>query len=658
LEPERLIDMQNRLLIVLMVIAVGVIAAIIGYGYLQDQPASTGEEGGLKQFASAAEVRAYLAAHAPSSAENTYYRTVIGSVPQAVDGVAEKSAAPSLPTIGGTGASSDYSTTNVQVEGVDEADIVKNDGKYVYVISGGRLAIVDAYPGEKAKILSETMVNGTPSEMFLSGDRLVVFSTGSTSPVMYKSYPSGMVMPRYYRTEAHAYVYSVKDRSAPVLVRDITLPGNYYDARMIGDRVYVITNENVYSYADDIPMPVVKDDLGKVIDPKVSYFDYPFSSYVFSTITSFTIGDDSSLSAEAYLLGYTSTLYVSEKNIYMAIQKPVAVPVEPVVRNDLAVSSVRRMPSTEVTGIYKFAIDGGRIRYIAAGEVEGHLLNQFSMDESGGNLRAATTVQGYGSSGSYEYNNVFVLDPGMKTIGSLKYIAPDEKIYSTRFMGDRLYMVTFKRIDPLFVIDLSDPANPGILGKLKIPGYSDYLHPYDRNHIIGVGKETETNEWGGVSTSGVKIALFDVSDVNHPTEVGHVEIGEAGSDSEALRDHKAFLFSKEKDLLVIPVREVQKVPLEGKYAPYTQKIWQGAYVFGVSPDEGFILRGKVTHSDEDSSGYYWGSRDAVKRSLYIGNTLYTLSESELIATDLANMNRLREIPLPAGGYPSRILMPE
>jgi inhibitor of cysteine peptidase len=648
--------MEKRSLIILSIIAVGIIAAIIGYGFMQEQPASTGE-GGLKQFASAAEVRAYLAARAPSYGENTYYRTMIGSVPQAVDGVAEKSAAPSLPTLGGTGDAVDHSTTNVQVEGVDEADIVKNDGKYVYVISGGRLAIVDAYPGEKAKILSETPVNGTPSEMFLSGDRLVVFATGNPNPVMYKSYASGMVMPRYYQPEAHAYVYSVKDRSAPVLVRDITLPGNYYDARMIGDRVYVITNENVYSYADDIPMPVVRDNLGKVLEPKVSYFDHPFDSYMFTTLSSFSIADDNSLSAEAYLLGYATTLYVSEDNIYMAFRKPVAVPVEPVLRESDAVSAVRRMPTQELTSIYKFAISNGKIRYVAAGEVEGHLLNQFSMDESGGNLRAATTVQGYGNSGSYEYNNVFVLDPGMKTVGSLKYIAPDEKIYSTRFMGDRLYMVTFKRIDPLFVIDLSDPANPGILGKLKIPGYSDYLHPYDKNHLIGVGKETEANQWGGVSTSGLKIALFDVSDVNHPTEVGHVEIGEAGSDSEALRDHKAFLFSKEKNLLVIPVREVQKIPLEGKYSSYTQKIWQGAYVFGVSPDDGFSLRGKVTHSDEDSSGYYWGSQDAVKRSLYIGNTLYTLSGSEMIVTNLADMNRLREVPLPVGGYysPERMM---
>jgi uncharacterized secreted protein with C-terminal beta-propeller domain len=640
-------DMENRWQIVWMIVAVGLIAAIIGYGIVREQPvAPFGEtgEGGLKQFASAAEVRSWLATHLPSG-ENTWYRAVDGAVPRAVNGMAEKSAAP----LASIGISQDHSTTNVQVEGVDEADIVKNDGRYIYVISGGELAIVDAYPGEKAKILSETPVNGTPSEMFLSGDRLVVFSSGQGYyPVMYRT--GEMVAPRYYRAAAHAYVYSVRDRANPRLVRDITFSGTYHDSRMIGNRVYAITTEPVYAYYDEIPMPAVKDDAGKSIEPRVSYFDVPFDSYTFSTISSFSVSDDASLSAESFLLGYASTLYVSRDNIYMAFRKSAAVPAEPVIGTDIVGSAVRRQPVEEVTAIHRFAIRDGQIRSTGRGEVTGHLLNQFSMDESGGNLRVATTVQGYGSSGSYEYNNVFVLDSGMNTVGNLKYIAPEEKIYSTRFIGDRLYMVTFKRIDPLFVIDLSDPANPGILGKLKIPGYSDYLHPYDEDHIIGIGKETQANDWGGVSTSGLKLALFDVSDVNHPAEVDHVEIGEAGSDSEALRDHKAFLFSKERDLLVIPVREIQKIPLEKGYVSYTQKIWQGVYAFSVSPVNGFTLRGRVTHSAEDTSGYYWGSRDAVKRSLYIGDYLYTLSSAEIIATDLGTMNSVREIPLPYGGY--------
>ena len=122
----------------------------------------------------------------------------------------------------------------------------------------------------------------------------------------------------------------------------------------------------------------------------------------------------------------------------------------------------------------------------------------------------------------------------MATIGSLTHIAEQEQIYATRFIGDRLYMVTYKRVDPFFVIDLSTPTSPKILGKLKIPGFSDYLHPYDATHIIGVGKETGTNDWGGVSTEGLKLALFDVSDVEHPTQIDKVEIGDAGTDSAAL----------------------------------------------------------------------------------------------------------------------------
>ncbi len=199
------------------------------------------------------------------------------------------------------------------------------------------------------------------------------------------------------------------------------------------------------------------------------------------------------------------------------------------------------------TVIHKIGINNGAITYLAKGEVPGYLKNQFAMDEYDGNLRVATTSDVWTSRGQYEYNNVFVLDSAMKTIGSLTHIAEQEKIYSTRFIGDRLYMVTFKRIDPFFVIDLSTPSSPKILGKLKIPGYSDYLHPYDKNLIIGIGKETATNDWGGVSTKGLKLALFDVSDVEHPRQVGKVEIGDSGSDSAALSDHRAFLFDKNKE---------------------------------------------------------------------------------------------------------------
>jgi uncharacterized secreted protein with C-terminal beta-propeller domain len=247
---------------------------------------------------------------------------------------------------------------------------------------------------------------------------------------------------------------------------------------------------------------------------------------------------------------------------------------------------------------------------------------------------------------------VFVLDGKMATIGSLTHIAEQEQIYATRFIGDRLYMVTYKRVDPFFVIDLSTPASPKILGKLKIPGFSDYLHPYDATHIIGVGKETGTNDWGGVSTKGLKLALFDVSDVEHPIQIDTVEIGDAGTDSAALMDHKAFLFDKAKNLLVIPARVVTNQPaVAGKYGVNQPNIWYGVYVFGVTPETGFTLRGTVQHGTDNSSYYWYGSsQNEVKRSLYIGDTLYTLSSAKILANPLDQINKtVATINLPGGG---------
>ena len=196
------------------------------------------------------------------------------------------------------------------------------------------------------------------------------------------------------------------------------------------------------------------------------------------------------------------------------------------------------------TVIHKIAINNGKIDYVSKGEVHGNLLNQYSMDEYNGNLRVATTSNVYTNQGSNLSNNVYVLDGSMKTIGSLEQIALGEKIYSTRFMNDRLYMVTFKQMDPFFVIDLSSPTSPKVLGELQLPGFSDYLYPYDATHIIGVGKDTTINQWGGTQATGLKLALFDVSDVTTPKLVGKFVINSSGADSEVLRDPKAFLFDK------------------------------------------------------------------------------------------------------------------
>jgi uncharacterized secreted protein with C-terminal beta-propeller domain len=266
--------------------------------------------------------------------------------------------------------------------------------------------------------------------------------------------------------------------------------------------------------------------------------------------------------------------------------------------------------------------------------------------------------------GETPLNNVYVLNMALNITGSLTGLAPGETIYSARFMGERGYLVTFKQVDPLFVIDLSDPNNPRELGYLKVTGYSDYLHPYDETHIIGIGKET-TDAGTFAWYQGVKISLFDVSDVNNPVEISKYEIGDRGTDSPVLWDHKAFLFDKSRNLMVIPVLEakvdVTEYP-EGVPAwAYGEPVWQGAYVFHVSLDAGIEEEGKITHveniADPEKEYYYYYSPFAVERSLYIEDVLYTISQAKIKMNSLENLDYINEVELPHSTWTPTDYMP-
>jgi inhibitor of cysteine peptidase len=667
--------------------------------------------GDIKKFSSADEIRDYLKNNT-QLAQDMYYRTngAGATVPAPVMAVQESSAkgvssSGALPSAEGVG-SYDYSQTNVQVAGVDEPDFVKNDARYIYVISGNMLTIVDAFPAASASVVSKTELEDTPRELFINGDRLVLLKTGS-SEITVSGTSEGtnavekvaIMPPRYpyYRSApvTHAVFYDISDRAHVKVLKDYTIDGDYVNARMIGTTVYLASRESVYPYDDRIIVPVVRENSKVIATPDVYYFDNPERQYDFTTVTSFDVGNGAAKDAKTYLVGSGNIVYVSADAMYVSYQKynyiyrpmwGIAEPAMEGVQSSVGSASgvakvssaapaqdfntmsesekqavIEEMKTGEqeslrkreidqsTTVIHKIGINNGAVTYIAKGVVSGYLKNQFAMDEYSNNLRVATTSDVWTNQGQYEYNNVFVLDSAMKMIGSLTHIAEQEKIYSTRFIGDQLYMVTFKRIDPFFVIDLSTPSNPKILGKLKIPGYSDYLHPYDKNHIIGIGKETGTNDWGGVSIKGLKLALFDVSDVEHPKQIDKVEIGDPGTDSAALSDHRAFLFDKNKNLLVIPARVVKTADIADKYISDQQQIWYGAYVFGVTPETGFVLRGTVEHST--GGGYTWyGSPYDVKRSLYIGDTLYTLSQKQILANSLNKINTtIITIKLPNGG---------
>jgi len=282
------------------------------------------------------------------------------------------------------------------------------------------------------------------------------------------------------------------------------------------------------------------------------------------------------------------------------------------------------------------------------------VLNQFSMDEYGDYFRVATTTHGETSR-----NNVYVLNMALNITGSLTDLAQGESIYSARFMGDRCYLVTFKKVDPLFVIDLSDPYNPGVLGYLKVTGYSNYLHPYDETHIIGIGKEAvEAKEEDFAWYQGLKIALFDVSDVNNPKEIGDPYIiGERGTDSPVLWDHKAFLFDKSRNLMVIPVLVAEidesKYPEGVSADAYGEPVWQGAYVLRVSLDAGISLQGRITHIEdiaEPEKGYYFYSPFSVVGSPYIDDVLYTISQAKIKMNNLENLDYINQVELPDSAW--------
>jgi uncharacterized secreted protein with C-terminal beta-propeller domain len=273
------------------------------------------------------------------------------------------------------------------------------------------------------------------------------------------------------------------------------------------------------------------------------------------------------------------------------------------------------------------------------------------MDEYNGFFRIATTAGSVWSGNSS--NNIYILNENLSIVGKIENIAPGERIYSARFMGNRAYLVTFKKVDPFFTIDLSDPYNPEILGKLKIPGYSDYLHPYDEDHIIGIGKETvEAMEGDFAWYQGLKIALFNVSNPEQPVEMAKVVIGDRGTDSPVLHDHKALLFDREKEIFIIPVTVYEisdEIKAKQNYTGnmYGEFTFQGAYVYKISLENGFEYVGRITHMDNESNEtyYYWYSPYFINRCLYIDNVLYTISDKMVKMNDIETLNELGNIIL-------------
>lgn len=568
------------------------------------------------------------------------------------------------PNAGGSNKSStangsQHSTTNNQVEGVDEGDIVKTDGQYIYTVQGGEARIIQANPAGAMSLLASIKFEDGfyPIELFVDGGRLVVIGNRWTPDGNAKDSAAasdaavGKSMWAPGQSLTVARVFDISDRQKPVQEREVSFTGSHLASRKIGDAVYLVGRTYPMFYlmkpaareggtqAADMTrntlLPKVGDSAvndGKLRPlslPKLSYFpNFVDPNYV--VVAGFRLSQPKQMADFRSYLGAGDVAYASLDSLYLSAAD---------YRADAGSGNVN-------THIYSFGIGQGNTRFRNAGEVPGTVLNQFSMDEHKGHFRIATTVHQWTQTGDTfqdkSWNNLYSLDSNMKVVGKLEHLAEGESIYAARFLGDRAFLVTYRQVDPLFAIDLSDPTAPKSVGELKMPGFSSYLHPFDERHILGIGQETKA-EGDNVRTSGVKLALFDVSDLTRPTLVHDLVIGGQGSYSDALYDHKAVLFDANRHLLALPMSVAEQQPGQ----EWGTTIFQGAHVYDVSVAAGFKLKAALTHIPEGKLNSAWNRY--INRLLTIEEQLYTVSEGRVQANDLAEFKQTGALdvsPLP------------
>ncbi|WP_108670893.1 beta-propeller domain-containing protein [Peribacillus acanthi] len=540
-----------------------------------------------------------------------------------------------------------YSETNVQVQGIDEGDHVKTNGTHIFQIVQSYIRIVKAVPADAMKQEALITYDYTfhPSQLYVHHDKLVVIGQSFREEAVGADGASDkkMVHPMSRMQTTKVFVYDISDPTKPSEIRVVETEGNLLSSRKMDGKLFVISQ-----YMPDLWLMREGKDLelrpmifDSKFDNDIHPIPYHSISYMpnskegsYSIITTLDL-DNTNKSEVSTFLGSGSDLYMSENHVYLAVRN---------------YSYQHNKNNAEIgwfhspnTTLYKFRINGLKVTFQASAEIKGSILNQFSMDEHNGYFRVATTEGNTWDEKSPSANHLFILDENLHQVGKLKDLARGEKIYSARFMGDRVYIVTFKEVDPLFVIDTSVPNQPKVLGELKIPGFSNYLHPYDENHLVGFGHDTKilADKNNGVQsqprivTNGVKISLFDVSNVSQPKEKFSQVIGGRGSYSPLNHDHKALLWNKQNHTFAFPVTVYHEV----KGTEFEQKFeFQGGYVYSVNPESGFTFKNKITH--QKGTPIYEDWENAIDRFVYIGNTLYSISPYTITAHDFTTSQKI------------------
>ena len=573
---------------------------------------------------------------------------------------AEDSAAESSPqttsVASGVREGVDYSGTNVQVAGIDEPDVVKTDGERIFVVAQGKLHWIDA--AGTPKIVASMQLDGWGHQLFLSGERLLVMTSEGgygighfiESGVSFDS--QGAHSQRVVLTEV-----DVSDPSAMEPVRTLTLDGTILSSRMKDGSIRVVIQSRPVGFdwkypegsgirseqkAIDankelienstlenwVPWYILEDhESGTTSDGPVLGCDqvgHPeeFSGLTMMTVLSVDLESGLEPGSSIGLLAEGQTLYASQDNLYVTTSPWMAWRV-PMSEDDIDKNE------SFSTQIHMFDItDPDTTTYVASGDVEGTLLSQWSMDEYEGTLRVVVTDENpwWGSSEVPDTAVVTMERRGdeLVEVGSVDGLGKNERVYAVRFIEDKGYVVTFRQVDPLYVVDLSDPTKPRITGELKINGYSAYLHPIGEDLLLGVGQDA-TDEG---QMLGTQVSVFDVSDPTDPRRLSRMTFEEAYSDAEW--DHHAFLWWAPEEISVLPLQRWSWDERTG-----TEDYFSGAAVLKISPQRVKQI-GEISHpgfvEEECEECGEWSA--PINRSLVIGDTLFTFSEAGVLASDL------------------------
>ncbi len=533
----------------------------------------------------------------------------------------------SADTAGEADGASGYSDTNVREEGVGEADIVKTDGKRLYIVNDQQIQIVGIEKEEMEHLSTIRMDQECyVSEIFVKGDRLIAVYSQSE----YRDQgdvTTGEYGGRYLQY-AVAETFDISKPEKPKSIGKISQSGNYNTMRVSGDYVYLLSDfyAEIYSSRTDRDgyIPMVQ---GKRIESGDILMPMGAQAEKYTIISAFSIKDPEKKVDTKAVFGSAGMCYVSRNNIYICESDYGDYGIMPLARQ--GGGSGRNVSGT---CIRKVSYQDGKLTAIGQTEVDGTLNDSFSIDEYEGNLRLVVTLTPIAAnSGSTprlfglteeaaqeqelkETNSLYILDENLEELSRIEGLAEDEVVYSARFMGDTGYFVTFRQMDPLFSVDLSDPKKPEILGKLKIPGFSEYLHPYGEGKLLGIGMDVDET---GTATEGVKLSMFDISDPENVTEAEKYVLENTYS-SDVFYDYKSALVDVEKNLIGFRV--------DGDVMRYV------IFSYGKNGFECIFER--------EMSGYAWNAR-----ALYSGSRLYLTAGNTVESYDMKSFQKIDDIVL-------------